>query len=285
MQREEYMSKNMSERLQEALRGDLTPKFLATKDAEGIPNVVPVVSIVPLDAGHLIFGNYLMWKTARNLEAAEAHEDKTHPARQVSAMVLEESLFGALIRGRYSGSQKAGPWVDQINSQRFLRYNAYTGIRNAGCVDVTQIEGPFDLSKLGVLAGNTLSMANRLRAGGLSRGKAILNPTVREKFTRISAVKVLSFVDRDGWPVAAPAMSLQPIADDVLIFTRASVPVSTADLSDGARVAVCVLTMEPVAFQVKGTYKQLDPFFGAILLDEAYHASVPLPGKRITSSR
>jgi hypothetical protein len=29
----------------EALKGDMTPKFLATRNSDGAPNVVPVISI------------------------------------------------------------------------------------------------------------------------------------------------------------------------------------------------------------------------------------------------
>jgi hypothetical protein len=33
--------------LPEALKGEMTPKFLATRNAEGVPNVVPVISTLP----------------------------------------------------------------------------------------------------------------------------------------------------------------------------------------------------------------------------------------------
>jgi hypothetical protein len=33
--------------LLDALRGELTPKFLATRSSDGVPNAVPCVSILP----------------------------------------------------------------------------------------------------------------------------------------------------------------------------------------------------------------------------------------------
>ena len=43
-------------KLKEALAGEMTPKFLATIGAEGVPNVVPVTSIDAADERTLIFG-------------------------------------------------------------------------------------------------------------------------------------------------------------------------------------------------------------------------------------
>ncbi len=52
-------------------------------------------------------------------------------------------------------------------------------------------------------------------------------------------------------------------------------------LKDKAEVAVSIITTEPIAFQVKGTYKALDGNWGAVLLREAFHASPPYVGKKI----
>ena len=58
----------------EALKEEMTPKFLATRNGEGVPNVVPVVSILPahdqLDT--LFFGNFLLRKSIKNLEIGRA---------------------------------------------------------------------------------------------------------------------------------------------------------------------------------------------------------------------
>ena len=52
-----------------AFSGPRVPKFLATRDAEGVPNVVPVLSLEAVDERTIIFGEMMIWKTRRNLEA------------------------------------------------------------------------------------------------------------------------------------------------------------------------------------------------------------------------
>ena len=56
--------------LLEALSGEMTPKFLATRSADGVPNVVPCISLLPADDQDdtLFFGNFLLRKSIKNLE-------------------------------------------------------------------------------------------------------------------------------------------------------------------------------------------------------------------------
>ena len=96
------MTAQLDDKLYEALSGDMTPKFLATKDEAGTPNVVPIISIQPYDNETLIFGNFLMWKTEQNLAV--------NP--QVSVTVFTEGMYGAVIRGTFLGFHKVGEYVD-----------------------------------------------------------------------------------------------------------------------------------------------------------------------------
>jgi len=265
------MTARLDERLCEALRGEMTPKFLATMDRNGTPNVVPIISIQPYDDRTLVFGNFLMWKTERNLAV--------NP--QVAVTVFTEGLFGAVIRGRFLGFQKVGEYADIISSTSHLRYNAYSGIRAAGSIRVEDVSDPFQLTRLDVLKGLVQSKVQRLRARKLSQGVKVMHPILMEMFGRVVAVKVVAFVDDQGVPHAVPMMSLQPAAPDVMVFGRRRMAPYLSSLREGMEMAVCVITGDPVAWQVKGVYRELDEAWGAVVLQEAYHASPPHMGKRI----
>jgi len=261
----------VDEKLFAALMGDMTPKFLATKDAVGTPNVVPIISIRPHDRTTLIFGNFLMWKTEKNLAA--------NP--QVSVTVFTEALFGATIRGVFKGFQKVGEYVDEINSSPMLRYNAYMGVRSAGSIAVCDISPCFRLTKAQMLGWNLRSKVHTAWGRRYTRGKSMLHPVMAEKFSRIAAVKVIAFIDTDGYPYAVPVVALNPVAKDVLVFSKPPMNEYMRDLRPEARIAACVITTEPVAFQVKGTYTSIDEKWGAILVDASFHASPPFVGKQI----
>ena len=261
----------LDDRLEEALKGDMTPKFLATQDEFGVPNVVPIISIQPYDRHTLIFGNFLMWKTERNL--------KRNP--RVSVTVFTKELFGATLRGVFKGFEKVGTYVDLVNASPHMRYNAYMGVRSAGSIEIVEISRPFQWTKLDILAGNLFSRLRRSAGREFTQGRKLLHPLVAKKFARIAAVRVISYIDGQGYPYSVPVVALQPAGPDVLLFPKKPMTDHLRDLQPTAQVAASVITTEPVAFQVKGTYRNVNSRWGAIVVDRAYHASPPFVGKQI----
>jgi hypothetical protein len=244
------------------------PKFLATLDAEGVPNVVPITSLQAVDESTIIFGELMMWKTRRNLE--------TNP--RVCMAVMTPAARGWIIQGDFQEFQRTGPYVDLINSADFYRYNAYTGIRSAGVIRARRVVREFALSR-----GTIMLAAARARwaARWRSRGEGVaMPPPVREKFARLQAAKFLAYLRSDGYPDIAPALSLTPAGERALVFAG-----SVDGLEPGAQVAAAILTAEPLAYQVKGrflgTERGLGGPLGVIQVLEVYSASPPVPGERI----
>lgn len=245
------------------------PKFLATLDGEGVPNVVPITSLRAVDESTIIFGELMMWKTRRNLE--------TNP--RVCMAVMTPAARGWVIQGDFQEFQRTGPYFDQIMSDEFFRYNAYSGIRNAGVIRARRVVREFALSRGAILlaAARARWAARWWRAKG--EGAAMPRP-VREKFGRLQAAKFLAYLGPDGYPDIAPALSLTPAGERALVFAG-----DVAGLERGARVAAAVLTAEPLAYQVKGRFlgvqRSLGGPLGAIEVQEVYSASPPLPGERL----
>src|SRR5512136_1556379 len=129
--------------LLDALRGEMTPKFLATRSVDGVPNVVPCVSLLPADdqPDTLFFGNFLLRKSIKNLEADA----------RVGILVITPELRGWRLTGDFVEFQRTGPYVERQMSSSLLRYNAYTGVRDAGLLRVISVDRSFGISKLQVL--------------------------------------------------------------------------------------------------------------------------------------
>jgi predicted pyridoxine 5'-phosphate oxidase superfamily flavin-nucleotide-binding protein len=253
--------------LLDALRGDMTPKFLATRDAEGVPNVVPCVSMQPADdqPDTVFFGNFLLRKTIGNLQ--------NDP--RVGILVVTPELKGWILKGDFIEFQNTGSYFDRQMGSSLLRYNSYTGIRNAGIIRVRSVEREFVVPRVQVL----LDYIRARMAGAISRrtdGAGIpLPPPVRKEFGRMVAVKVLAWVDQDGYPAVAPALSLQPAGDRALLaWWDRPAPAAAAP------VAGCLLTFEAISYQAKGRWAP-GKHTGAILVSEVYAGGPPLPGGRI----
>jgi len=252
----------------DALKGEMTPKFLATRNPQGKPNVVPVISILPADdkPDTVFFGNFLLRKTIENLE-----QDT-----RVAILVITQQLRGWMLQADFEEFQRTGTYVDQQMKSSLLRYNAYTGIRNAGIIHIRSLRGTFQIPKIAVLKDYLL--ARLARPGGTDGdGTATIPLPVRQEFNKMAAVKVLCWVGEDGYPVVVPALSLQPAGEHSLVCWKG---MRLPEPPKGAEVAANVLTPEAVSYQVKGRWAGLGRT-GVVQTNEFYAGGPPIPGGRI----
>ncbi len=259
--------------LLDALRGEMTPKFLATRSNGGIPNIVPCISMLPTEdqPDTLFFGNFLLRKSIKNLK-----EDK-----RVAVLVITPELQGWILKGDFIEFQRSGPYVDQQKSSSLLRYNAYTGVRNIGLIRVSAIEGSFTLSKLQVIKDYLLARLTGFRKNpdqsGLSDQGVSIPLAVKMEFARVAAVKILAWIGTEGYPKVAPALSLQPAGERHLACwkrTAFSWPPSKT------QVAANILTFEAISYQIKGQWLSSNGS-GQIRVQEIYAGGPPYPGGRI----
>ncbi len=250
--------------LLDALRGAMTPKFLATRSAEGAPNVVPCISLQPADdqPDTLFFGNFLLRKSIRNLK---------QDAR-VGMLVITPELQGWILKGDFLEFQRTGPYVDrQMNS-------AYTGIRNAGVIRVRSVEGSFAISRLQVARDYALARLGALRELSHAQGGVQMPLAARREFARMVAVKVLAWVGESGYPNVVPALSLQPAGDKTLVCWNGTPQLPQPP--SGALVASNILTFEAISYQAKGQWTASGRT-GAVQVREVYAGGPPLPGGRV----
>jgi hypothetical protein len=255
--------------LLEALRGAMTPKFVATRNALGMPNVVPIVSTTPADdqPDTLFFGNFLLRKSIQNLQ-----EDK-----RVGILVITQDLKGWILKGDFIEFQSAGRYVDLQNSSALLRYNAYTGIRNAGLIRVKSAEGAFRVSKLQVAKDYLLAKLAAPGRGANVHGGVDMPLAVRREFAKMVAVKVLAWIGDDGYPLVVPALSLQPAGAHALVAWKGSY---LPEPKPGGWVASNILTFEAISYQVKGRWMK-NGKAGIVQVQEVYAGGPPLPGGRV----
>ncbi|GAB4506511.1 MAG: hypothetical protein Kow00123_06490 [Anaerolineales bacterium] len=256
--------------LLDALRGEMTPKFLATRNSAGMPNVVPVVSILPSDdePDTLFFGNFLLRKSIQNLQ-----EDP-----RVCVLVITPQLEGWVLLADFVEFQRTGPYVERQMNSSLLRYNAYTGVRNAGILRVKSALGGFKIGRLNVALDYIRAKVAAMGAGDGQAGGIVVPRPVCAEFAKMVAVKVLAWVGPDGYPRIAPVLSLQPAGRGVMIHWLGSQPLGWP--SDGDSVACNILTFEAVSYQLKGQWAKRGKT-GAVTVREVYAGGPPLPGGRI----
>ncbi len=261
---------NTTPGLLEALQGEMTPKFLASRNAAGIPNVVPVVSILPAEdqKDTLYFGNFLLRKTIKNLD-----QDP-----RVGILVITPELKGWILTGDFIEWQRTGAYVERQMNSNLLRYNAYTGIRNAGVIRVREVLASFSISKLQVVIDYLWARVMKNQVIDSQQNSVILPRPVRIEFDRMVAVKVLAWLDADGYPHAAPALSLQPAGQRSLAGRVKSYGLSLPE--SGSLVATNILTFDAISYQAKGRWAQQGSL-GAVQVQEIFAGGPPKPGGKV----
>lgn len=252
-----------------ALRGEMTPKFLATRNSAGAPNVVPCVSIQPADdqPDTVFFGNFLLRKSIQNLKADA----------RVGILVITPELRGWILKCDFVEFQRTGPYVDRQMSGSLLRYNAYTGIRDAGILRVRSVEDSFAISKIQVMTDYVQARVAGWSKSAHTADAVNLPRQVQNEFAKMVAVKVLTWLGDDGYPIVVPALSMQPAgAERLVCHTSSTLPHPPA----GAQVATNILTFEAISYQAKGQW-DLSGHTGKIRVQEVYAGGPPLPGARI----
>lgn len=258
----------LSAPLMRVLAGARVPRFLATRNPEGIPNVVPLLSIEAADEGTLVFAELMIWKTRRNLEADG----------RLSVLVLSPDLRAWTVRGRFVEFQRSGPHYDRILAGQNVRYNAYGGVRSAGLIEVLGVTRATAFSQRALLLDTMRARFLAWRLDG--QPPPVMRPQVEEKFGRLKAAKAVTVLDAGGHPDCLPAMPLVAAGPGRLLLGGPAA-VEVAACEPGTPVAAAVLTMEPVAYQVKGVFASSRGRFALIDVAEAYSASPPLPGERL----
>ncbi len=250
---------------------DMAAKFLATVDEGERPNVAVVVTLQPPPDGRkdrLIFGDFLMWKTRRNLDRDP----------RVAAAVVNSKLKMATLTGDFRGFEKTGLYKDTVDASSFMRYNAYSGVRAAGTIDVREAFEPRAASMLAV----PLDFLKARMHGHGADGSGVAVPSlVKEKFVRLTSVKALAVMGDDGYPRIHPVMATASRGDDAFVLQVTGYNRELAEVKVPCPAALCVLTLDVKSYKVKGELAPLGSHALLFKVREVYNAMPPRAGDLI----
>ncbi|MDD3718866.1 MAG: pyridoxamine 5'-phosphate oxidase family protein [Actinomycetota bacterium] len=254
---------------------EMAAKFLATVDPEGKPNVALIVTLQPPPDGRkdrLIFGEFLMWKTREYLEG--------NP--RVAAAVVNTKLRMATLTGDFVGFEKTGPYKQALDASNLMRYNAYSGMRAAGVIDVREAS-PARRASMAAVPLDFLKA--RMHRAGDGSGAVAVPAMVKEKFVKLTSVKALAVMGDDAYPRIHPVMAAAPAGDSAFVLQITAYNRELAQVRVPCPAALCVLTFDIKSYKVKGELAPLGPHAVLFKVNEVYNAMPPLAGDLISSCR
>jgi hypothetical protein len=250
---------------------EMAAKFLATVDPEGKPNVALIVTLQPPPDGRkdrLIFGEFLMWKSKENLEG--------NP--RVAAAVVNTKLRMATLTGDFTGFEKTGPYKEALDASSLMRYNAYSGMRAAGTIDVREVSPARGAFMLAVPLDFVKARMHRADGG---HGEVAVPGMVKEKFTRLTSVKALAVMGDDGYPRIHPVMAAAAAGEKAFVLQITKYNRELAQVKLPCPAALCVLTFDVKSYKVKGELAPLGSHALLFKVSEVYNAMPPLAGDLI----
>jgi hypothetical protein len=258
------------------LQPEMMMRLIGTQDRTRKPNIGMVPSMRHAWPDKIAFGEFVIGKTKFNL-------DQHDPRAGLLFMSLGLELWNA--KGKFTRWAYEGEDYEYLNNTHLLRYNAYTGIRRVGYINIEKVVPKRKIPLVKVLEGNILG---HIAKGALKRGlrEERMSVFTQSLFNALANGKYLCWIGSDGFPEIIPA--IQMIASDAnrLIFSPLMFQTDLARIPEGAWVAcLAVNTKDFTIMQVKGLFKGWQKVrgvkMGVIDVEEVYSSIAPKAGDRI----
>lgn len=261
----------LSSEARELFAEEMAAKFLATVDPEGKPNVALIHTLQPSPddrKDRLIFGEFLMWRS----------KDYLQENPRVGVACVNTKLKMVTLTGDFRGFERTGPYKEAIDGSPLMRYNAYSGVRSAGVIDVREAGEVRKVSFLSVpLDLVRLKMHGRR---GLARGVE-MPKLVKEKFTMLTSIKALAVTGKDGYPRVIPVLQVAEKGEGLLLFRANAYSRELEEVKMPCPAAMALVTMDAKSYKVKGELLSAGKGYFALRVNEVYNAMPPRVGERI----
>ena len=255
----------------EAFDTEMKLGFVASKDHEGRPHVALITSLQAKDPGTMMFGEFIRGRTKEYL--------RIRPEAAWAVITLDKGLWRG--RARWTDSTTAGEDYEMFNNRPMFRYNAYFGIHTVHYMDLVEARPRETLPMARVIPAALLTRALR----SLERSPhdaAVMNPFTTGLFNQLDALKLLAWVDREGFPRLIPVVQCQAGTSQRLVFSTLAWGDELRAVPAGTTVAGFAATTQMESVLVRGALRfgrRLGVPYGAVDVDWVYNSMPPAHGQ------
>ena len=266
------MKNNFSEADMKAFAPSEKVGIIATVTPEGLPHMSLLTSVMTAESNQLIIGEFCKGISKEYMQRTG----------KIGFAIL--TLDKKLWRGKalWTHLKKEGPEYEIYNNQPMFRYNTYFGINTVHYLQLIETTD-----------GKTLPLASIVQSALLTKmakGSAVTDNPDRvlsyfgEKlFNGLDALKFLSFIGDDGFPVVIPVIQCQAADSNRIAFHPGAFGSELALLKPGMIVTVFCLTMQMEDVLVRGIFKGYARYRGVKLgtldIDWVYNSMPPNHGQ------
>lgn len=246
--------------------------LIATVSENELPHITLITALQARSTTELIWGQFSEGMSKRNV--------RKNPRVGFLIMSLSKELW----RGKavWKKALNEGDEYIMFNKKPMWRYNSYFGLHTVHFMDLVETYGREKLPMAGIVRGALLTKCAKAGASSGEKDR-ILKPFAEDLFNDIGALKFISYIGSDGYPVIIPAIQCQAADSRRLAFAPTAYREELAAIPAGTTVAVfgLSLTMEDVL--VRGTFRGFSRHrgvkLGTVDIDWVYNSMPPKQGQ------
>jgi hypothetical protein len=253
-------------------RPELKIGLLATVNADGLPHVTLLSSLMACGPEQMCFGQFTEGMSKKHILA--------YPKTGFLIMSLDKNIWRG--RASYTHSTQEGPEYEHYNNVPMFRYNAYFGVHTVYYLDLLSHTGKSALPMNRIIFAAVQTLLARTLGRKPGRHD-VLNGWTRAFLDKIDNLKFLSYIDADGFPVILPAIQAQSLDREHVLFSTSVYTGELEAIPAGADLAVfsMALTMEDVLLRgrYQGIHRVGGVRVGLVQVDWVYNPMPPAPGQ------
>ena len=246
--------------------------LVACVNPEGLPHVSLITSMMAARSDQLTLGQFCIGLSKLYIQEK--------PDISFLVMTMDKQLWRG--RARWTHLRKEGPEYQRYNEIPMFRYNTYFGINTVHYLDLIEVAGPDPLPMPRIIIS---AMLTRLAKGAAATGSTerVLLPFAEELFNKLDALKFISYLNADGFPMIIPVIQCQAADSRRLVFGHGAFGNELLRIPAGSKVAVYCLTMGMENVLVRGTFQGFNRIRGfraaTVDIEWVYNSMPPCHGQ------
>jgi len=249
---------------------ELKVGLLATINEQGLPHLTLISTLQPGSSTNLIFGQFSEGWSKINIVK--------NPKIGFLILTLDKYLWRG--KGNFTNTAKSGEAFDMFNNIPMFRYNAYFGIHTAYYIDLIEHYGREPLPMGGIVIAALKTMM--ARSFSLKQnGDEVINSWTRQLINKLSNLKFVSYVGKDGYPIIIPVIQAQTLKKDHVIFAISAYREEIEAIPLNTKIAFFCMSFDMEDVLMRGTYKGVSRTggisTGSISVDWVYSPMPPKP--------
>ena len=253
---------------------DIMLKLVSTIDERGWPHITMISSNRIISKDKLVWGAFT--------EGLSKKYVKSNPKQGIFYMTAEMPFKFVQVKADFDYTTKEGEDLEHFNKSDLMRYFTYVRVHTAYYNNIVKTTSIRDLPLFGIVMGILKNMIGKGGAKTKMEEKR-LNVIGYNLFKAPIAVRAISYIDDDGYPVIVPCIQLQAADHNRLVFPPSVLKEDLNKIPPNSKVAVFGMNFDFANQLVKGTYLGFKKFrgikFGVIEIEEIYNSAPPVVGK------